>query len=157
MKITFPNVRWLRTNHGVMHTKKTHDASTTPANDRFPILERRYQAHNPAAGRNASREVPFRAMTPQSTPNTTHGPQPSRSSIVSASQKTVVSSRADRLVSHTARVHQNITLGSNAHAHADPTATFSENMRFAIRKIGMQVTAENTLFSTNSTNAEAFE
>src|SRR3954451_8119026 len=140
-----------------MHAKKMHDASTTPPNDRFLTLERRYQAHNPAAGRNASREVPFHAISPHSPPNASQGPQPSRSSIVSATQKTVVSSKADKLVSHPARVHQNITFGSSAHAHAEPTATFSENMRFAIRKTGMQVRAENTLFSTSSTNAEAFE
>ena len=34
---------------------------------------------------------------------------------------------------------------------------FSEKIRFAIRKIGMQVSAENTLLIVNSTNAEALE
>src|ERR1700758_606392 len=140
-----------------MHAKKTTDASTTPAKDRLPFLVRRYQAQSPAAGRNDSREVPFRAIRPQSNPNSSHGSQPSRSSSVSASQKTVASSRAERLVSQTARVHQNITLGSSAHAHADPTATFSENIRFAIRKMGTHVRAEKTLLRTSSRNAEAFE
>src|SRR5580692_6297080 len=140
-----------------MQAKKMIDASTTPANDRLPSFARRYQTHNPAAGRNESREVPFRAMSPQSNPNSSQGSQPSRSSSVRASHRTVVSSRAERLVSQTARVHQNITLGSSAHAHADMTATFSVNIRFAIRKIGMHVSAEKTLLSTSSTKAEAFE
>src|SRR6476661_2284037 len=143
--------------HGVRHAKKTTDASSTPAKDRLPLFARRYQAQSPAAGRKESREVPFRAMSPQSNPNSSQGSQPSRSSRVRASQKTVASSRADRLVSHTARVHQNITLGRSAHAHAAPMATFSENIRFAIRKIGTHVRAEKTLFTTSSTNAEAFE
>src|ERR1700746_2618395 len=85
------------------------------------------------------------------------GTQPLRSSMVRASHITPASSRADRLVSQTARVHQNITLGSSAHAHADMTATFSENIRFAIRKMGMHVSAEKTLLITSSTKAEAFE
>src|ERR1700686_1309293 len=140
-----------------MHAKKTIEASTTPENDRLPPFARRYQIHNPAAGRKESREVPFRAIRPQSTPNSSQGSQPSRSSRVRASQITVASSRADRLVSQTARVHQNITLGSSAHAHADITATFSENIRFAMRKIGIHVSAEKTLLSTSSTKAEAFE
>jgi hypothetical protein len=47
--------------------------------------------------------------------------------------------------------------GSNAHAQADPTATFSENMRRAIQKIGTHVNAEHTLLSVSITKAEAFE
>ena len=69
----------------------------------------------------------------------------------------MASKSADRLVSQTHFVHQYITLGSRAHAHADPTATFSEKIRLAIRKIGTQVRAENTLLIANSTNAEALE
>src|SRR5215831_7986314 len=140
-----------------MHAKKISDAATTPGNDRFPRCARLYHAHKPAAGRKESREVPFRAISPHSTPNSIQGSQPSRSSSVSASQNAVASSRAERLVSHTARVHQNITLGSKAHAHAEPTATFSEKTRLAIRKVGMQVRAEKALFSVKSTKAEAFE
>src|ERR1700730_6122977 len=121
-----------------MHAKKTTDASTTPATDRLPRLARRYHAHNPAAGRNDNREVLLNAVTPQSNPNWSQGIQPSRSSRVRASHTIVVSSSAARLVSHTARVHQKMMLGSRAHAHAEPTATFSENIRRAIRKIGRQ-------------------
>src|SRR5215831_15531998 len=109
-----------------MHAKKISDASATPANEFFPRFARPYHAHKPAAGRNESREVPFSAMSPHNTPNSTQARQPARSSNVSASQNAVASSKAERLVSHTARVHQNITLGSSAHAQEDPTATFSE-------------------------------
>src|SRR5450631_107078 len=140
-----------------MHTKKMTDASTTPANDRLPRRARRYQAHSPAAGRNDSREVLLNAVMPHSIPNCSHGIQPSRSSRVRASQKIVVSSSAARLVSQIARVHQKMMLGSRAHAHAEPTATFSENIRRAMRKIGRQVSAEKTLFSISSTNADALE
>src|SRR5579872_2283599 len=140
-----------------MHAKKMTAASTTPAIDRLPHFARRYHVHNPAAGRNDSREVLLRAVMPQSSPNLIHGSQPSRSSMVSASQKIVVRSSAARLVSHTARAHQNMTFGSKAHAQAEPTATFSENIRCAIRKIGMQVSAEKMLLIVSSTNAESFE
>ena len=37
------------------------------------------------------------------------------------------------------------------------TATFSEKIRFAIRKMGMQVSAEKVLLSVSSTNADALE
>lgn len=97
------------------------------------------------------------AVTPHSNPNVNQGFQPSRSSSVSASQKIVVSSSVDKLVSHTHRVHQNITFGSSAQVHADHTATFIENTRRAIRKIGMQVSAENALLSVSSTKADVFE
>src|SRR5580658_10061811 len=140
-----------------MQAKNTIEASTTPPKDFLPRRVRRYQAHNPAAGRNDNKEVLLSAMMPQSNPNSNHGSQPSRSSIVSASQIIVVSSSAARLVSQIARVHQNMTLGSRAHAHAEPTATFSEKIRRAIRKIGKQVSAEKTLFSVRRTNADALE
>ncbi len=140
-----------------MQTKKTTDASATPAKDRLPHLARLYHAHNPAAGRNDSREVLFNAAIPHKEPNANHGVQPSRSSIVSASQKIVASSSADRLVSQTQRVHQNMTLGSKAHDHADHMATFDEKTRRAIRKIGTQVREEQRLLNVNNTNAEAFE
>src|ERR1039458_1009712 len=140
-----------------MHAKKMTDANTTPANDRLPRRARRCHAHSPAAGRNDSREVLLNAVMPHSSPNCNHGIQPSRSSRVRASQKIVVSSSAARLVSQIARVHQNSTFGNNAHAHADPTATVSEKIRRAIRKIGTHVSAEKTLFSVSSTNADALE
>ena len=50
-----------------------------------------------------------------------------------------------------------MTLGSKAQAQADPTATFSEKILRAIRKIGTQVSAEKTLLIVSSTNADAFE
>src|SRR5947209_18070325 len=124
---------------GAIVAKKTTDAETTHARDFLLTFGRRYHVHNPAAGRNASRDVPFRAMTPQSRPKPNHGRQPSSSSIARQSQIASASSSAERLVSHIARVHQNMTLGSSAHAHADHRATFSENMRRAMRKIGMHV------------------
>src|SRR5580658_387514 len=140
-----------------MHAKNTTEASTTPAKDCLPLRARRYHAHKPAAGRNDNNDVLLSAVTPHSSPNWNQGSQPSRSSSVSASQKIVVSSSAARLVSQIARVHQNITLGSRAHAQAEPTATFSENIRRAIRKIGTQVRAEKVLFIVSNTNADALE
>src|ERR1700739_162718 len=140
-----------------MHAKKTADASTTPSNDFLPRLARRYQAHNPAAGRNDSSGVLFSAAMPHNNPNSNQGMSPSRSSMISASQTIMVSRRADRLVSHTERVHQNITLGSKAQAQAEPTATFSENIRCAMRKMGMHVRAEKRLLSANITNADALD
>src|SRR5579863_235712 len=140
-----------------MHVKNTTDESTTPASERFPIFALRYQAHNPAAGKNDKREVLFSAMTPHSRPNSIHGRNPSRSTSVRVNQITVANSRADRLVSQIQRVHQNITFGSSAQAHADPSATFSEKMRREILKIGTQVKAEHALLNVSNTNAEALE
>src|ERR1700722_1461305 len=140
-----------------MHAKKTAAASATPTSDFLPRCERCHQAHSPAAGRNDNNVVLSKAATPQSNPNSSQGSQPSRSSSVSASQKSVVSNSADRLVSHTQRVHQNMTFGNRAQAQVEPTATFSEKIRRAIRKIGMHVRAEKTLLRANSTKAEAFE
>src|ERR1700733_832332 len=76
IKTNFPNTRWLRTSHGARQAAKTTDASTTPANEFFPRFERRYQAHTPDAGKNASREVLVRALTPHSKPNPSQGLQP---------------------------------------------------------------------------------
>src|SRR5258708_4754409 len=140
-----------------MQAKKTADANTTPAADLLPRFARRCHAHNPAAGRNDSREVLLSAMMLHISPNSSHGSQPSRSSKVRVSQKMVASKSAARLVSHTERVHQNMTFGSRAHAQAEPTATFSEKIRLAIRKIGTQVSAEKILLIVSNTNAEAFE
>ena len=155
--MNFPNVRSLRTSHGVMQAKKTTEASTTPPIDFLPRCARRRQAHSPAAGRNNRSAVPFNAVMPQRNPNSNQGSQPSRSSKVRASQTMAASSSADKLVSQTQRVHQNITFGSNAQAHAEPTATLSEKMRLAIRKIGMQVRAEKRLLIASRTNADARE
>src|SRR5579864_1559755 len=128
-----------------MQAQKTTEARTTPANDGRPRLERRYQAHITEAGRNDKSTVLFNATMPHRSPNSSHGTRPSRSSSVSAIHKMVVSSNADKLVSHTQRVHQKITLGSRAQAQAEPTATFSEKTRRAIKNIGIQVSAEKRL------------
>ena len=140
-----------------MHAKKMTAESTTPVSDRFPIFARRYQAHNPAAGKNDKREVLVSAMIPHSRPNSSQGHDPSRSSSVNVNQTTVANSSADKLVSQIHRVHQNMTFGSSAHAHADPTATLSEKIRRAILKIGTQVSAEHALLNVSSTKADALE
>src|SRR4029077_8266449 len=93
---------------------KSKEANPPPANERLPRFQRRYHAHNPAAGRNASREVLVRAAIPQTSPNWSHGVSPSLSSRSSVSQKMSASSSAARLVSQTQRVHQNITDGKTA-------------------------------------------
>src|SRR5580704_4423286 len=134
---------------------KTTDASTTPPSERLPRFQRRCQGHNPETGRKASREVLVRALTPHSNPNHSHGFHPSFSSSSRVSQKITASSRAARLVSHTQRVHQYMTDGSKAQSHEVQTATFSLKQRLAIRKIGMQVSAEKTLLMLSRTNAEA--
>ncbi len=77
--------------------------------------------------------------------------------MVSASQKITANSRVEKLVSHTQRVHQYMTYGRRPHVQAEPTATFSEKIRRAIRKIGMQVSAEKTLLTVSSTKADARE
>ena len=66
------------------------------------------------------------------------------------------SSSAARLVSQTQRVHQYMTGGNTAHSQAVQTANFSLKHRLAIRKIGMQVSAEKKLFRPSSTSAEAW-
>src|SRR5258708_40238495 len=138
-----------------MQAKNKTEASTTPANDGLPRLARRYQAHNPEAGRNASSTVLLRAVIPQSKPNSSHALRPSRSSRASVSQKIVAINRADRLVSQTQRVHQYITCGSRVQVQAAPMATFSENIQRAVRKIGTQVSTENKLLRLTKTNPAA--
>src|ERR1700720_4553097 len=125
-----------------MQTMNTIEASTTPANERWPRFHRRYHAHNPDTGRNDSNAELVSAATPQSAPNSSHGLSPSFSSMVRVSQKIIVSNRAARLVSHTQRVHQYMTDGNRAQVQDVHTATFSLKHRFAIRKIGIQVRAE---------------
>src|SRR5439155_21696095 len=135
---------------------KNRDASATPPSEGFPFFHRRYQGHIADAGRNDSREVLVRAAAPHSRPNAIHGSAPSSSSSFSASQKMRVSSRAARLVSQTQRVHQYITVGKSAHAHAVHTATLSLKHFRAMRKIGMQVSAEKTLLMLSKIRADAW-
>src|ERR1700736_2259698 len=138
-----------------MHAMNTSDAAPTPASERWPRLMRRYQAHSPDAGRNASREVLARPATPHSSPNSSQGRSPWRSSSSRVSQKISASSSAARLVSHTQRVHQYMTNGVSAHSQAVHTATFSLKHRLAIRKMGAQVSAEKRLLIVSRTSAEA--
>src|ERR1700733_13977653 len=137
-----------------MQATNTAAARTTPANERRPFCERRIQAHRPAAGRNANRDVFVSAATPQSRPNASHDIPPSWSSMTSASQKIRVSKSAARLVSQTQRVHQYMTNGASAQSHALHTATLSRNDRLAIQKIGMQVSEEKMLLIASNTSAE---
>src|SRR5215471_9634807 len=95
--------------HGATSAKNMSDDTTTPPSDFFPALARWIQPHKPDAGRNASNTGLFSAAIPQSPPNTIHGLKPSRSSKVSAIQKITATNSAERLVSHTQRVHQYIT------------------------------------------------
>src|SRR5689334_23101578 len=141
--------------HGATQAMKIHEASTTPASERFPARHRRCQIHNPDTGRNASREVLVSAEMPQSRPKAAHGRQPPRSSMSSVSQKISASKNAARLVSQTQRVHQYITDGSRAHSHPLQTATFSSKTFRAIRKMGMQVSAENRLLIESRITADA--
>src|ERR1700674_5715357 len=131
------------------------DARITPPNERLPSLARWYQTHNPETGRKDSRAVLVSAAMPHSKPNCSHDFVPSVSSISSVSQKIIASSSAARLVSHTQRVHQKMTEGSRAQVQAVHTATFSSKHLFAIRKIGMQVSAEKILLRLRRTQAEA--
>src|SRR6185503_3768285 len=128
-----------------MVAKKKVAASATPANERFPVLNRRYHAHNPDAGRNVTSEVLVNTATPQSKPKPTQGLAISRFSSSNVSQKIIVSKNAARLVSQTQRVDQYITVGSKAQAHALQTPTFSLKHLRAIKKIGMHVSAEKML------------
>src|SRR5436305_7153952 len=128
-----------------MVAAKKIEASTTPRIDFFLCFERRYQSHNPDTGRNESSETLVSAATPQSTPNPIHGAVPSRSSILSVSQKISASSSAARLVSHTHRVDQYITDGSSAHVHAVHNVTFSLKLFFSIMKYGIHVNDEERI------------
>src|SRR5947207_4814518 len=138
-----------------MVAEKKTVASRTPATEDFPLFQRRYHGHSPDAGKNESREVLVKAATPQSRPKAIHILVPSNSSSFSASQKMSAKSSAARLVSHTQRVLQYITVGSSAHPQAVHTATFSLKHLRAIRKIGMQVRAEKMLLRLSRMRAEA--
>jgi hypothetical protein len=50
-----------------------------------------------------------------------------------------------------------MTYGRRAQVQAEATATFSEKIRRAMRKIGMQVSAEKKLLRLRSTKADARE
>src|SRR6266700_3052920 len=118
------------------------------------LFRRRYHAHSPDAGRNASREVLVNAATPHKIPYAIHGFAPRDSSSCRVSQKRTTRISAARLVSHTQRVHQYITEGKSAHSHAVHTATFSAKHFLAIRKMGIQVSAEKALFRLSRISAE---
>src|ERR1700680_3189762 len=155
MKTNLPNASQLRTNHGAIVATKKTDASATPVNDGFPAFHRRYQAHNPDAGKNEISEVLVSAATPHSKPNPIHGVRRLSSSSSRVNQKITASNKAARLVSHTQRVDQYITIGNNAQPHAPHIATFPLKHFRAIRKIGMHVSAEKTLLIVSKINAEA--
>src|SRR5580698_6994778 len=128
-----------------MHAKNMTAANTTPPSDGRPRLARLHHAHNPEAGRNDNSDGLVNAATPHSKPKPTHSFRSSASSITKVSQKITASNSAARLVSHTQRVHQKTIGGNNAHVQAVHTATLSLKHRLPIRKIGTQVSAENTL------------
>src|SRR5260221_201457 len=153
--INRPKVREFLAIHGVMQTTNTNEASATPVSEGLPRFQRRYHAHNPEAGRNASREVLVSPAIPHSSPNESHGFSPFLSSRSRVSQKISASSSAARLVSHTQRVHQYMTGGITPHSQAVQIASLSLKHRLAIRKIGMQVSAEKKLLRPSSTTAEA--
>src|SRR6267154_1715753 len=152
--INRPKVREFLAIHGVMQATNTSAASTTPVMEGLSRFARRYHAHNPAAGRNASREVLVRPAIPHSSPNCSHEVNPFLSSRSRVSQKMRASSSAARLVSHTQRVHQYMTGGNTAQSQAVQTASFSLKHFLAIRKIGMQVSAEKRLLRPRRTIAE---
>src|SRR5207248_981245 len=154
MNTGLPNTSKFRTSHGAIVAQKKIPASVAPATAGTPRFLCLYTAHNPEAGRNASREVLVSPATPQSTPKPIHGTIPSSSSILSVSQKLKASRSAARLVSQTHRVHQYITDGSNAQAQAVQTATFSLKHFRAIRKVGMHVSAEKILLMESRMNAD---
>src|SRR5438105_3631232 len=135
-----------------MHAKNTIEATATPAADRLPSLERRYKAQSPDAGKNASMEGFVRAAIPHRKPNSSQGRRPSRSSSSSVSQKMIASSNAARLVSQTQRVAK--PDGSSAQNHDAHPATLSSKQRRTIRKIGMHVNAEKTLFNISRASAD---
>src|SRR5206468_11897731 len=136
-----------------MQAKNMIEATAIPPTDRLPLFARRYHAHNPEAGKKASMEGFVSAAIPHSRPNSTQGRRPSRSSNSSVSQKIIASSRAARLVSQTQRVAN--PEGNSAQNHDAQTATVSLKHRRAIKKMGMQVSAEKMLLTINRTSADA--
>src|SRR5438105_13946435 len=126
-----------------MQAKNMIEATAIPPTDRLPLFARRYHAHNPEAGKKASMEGFVSAAIPHSRPNSSQGRRPSRSFSSSVSQKMIASSNAARLLSHTQRVatpHRSSAQNHDAHA-----ATLSSKQRRAIKKMGMQVSAEKIL------------
>src|SRR6266852_5743640 len=153
--INRPKMREFLAIHGVMQTTNTSDASATPASEGLLRFQRRYPHHTPEAGRNASMEVLVSPAIPHNSPNLSHGFNPLRSSRSRVSQKISARSSAARLVSQTHRVHQYMTGGITAHSQAVQIANFSSKHRLAIRKIGMQVSAEKKLLRPSRTTAAA--
>src|SRR5204863_4391824 len=114
------------------------------------------QIHNPEAGRKASNDGLVSAVMLQITANASQGFRPSLSFITSDNQNSTAISRAARLVSHTQRVDQYIIEGRSAQVHALHTATRSLKHRFAVKKMGMQVSAEKMQLMVNKINADAW-
>src|SRR5438552_2744775 len=135
-----------------MHAKKMIEANAIPPTDRLPLFARRYHAHNPEAGKKASMEGFVSAAPPHRKPNSSQERRPSPPSNSSVSQKIIASSNAARLVSQTQRVAK--PDGSSAQNHDAHTATFSLKHRRAIKKMGMQVSAEKILFNISSASAD---
>ena len=92
-----------------MQAKKITDASTIPPKEDLPRLLRWYHAHKPDTGKNESREGLVSAATPQSSPKKSQGLRPFVVSKLRVRRKISAMSKADRLVSHTQRVHQYMT------------------------------------------------
>src|SRR5215472_10829537 len=95
--------------HGALQARNRTDASTIPPSDDLPSCLRRYHTHNPDAGRNDKSDVLLRVATPHKNPNMAHGFHPSFSSNSRVSRKRLANSNAERLVSQTTFVDQNIT------------------------------------------------
>ena len=92
-----------------MQAKKISDARIIPWNEHLPSLLRCHHAQIAETGRNDNSTGLFNAAMAQRSPKQTQGIKPSFSSISSVSKKIRARSRAERLVSHTHRVHQYIT------------------------------------------------
>src|SRR6266705_6099333 len=135
-----------------MQAKNMIEAAATPAADRLPSVKRQYNTQSPEASKNANMEGFVSAAIPHSSPNSIQGRIPSCSSSWSVSQKMIASSNAARLVSQTHRVAK--PDGSSAQNHDAHPATLSSKQRRAIRKIGMHVNAEKTLFNISRTSAD---
>src|SRR6266566_2086564 len=135
-----------------MQARNMIEAAARPTTDRLPSFDRRYNTQSPEASKNANMEGFVRAAIPHSRPNSIQGRMPSRSSSWSVSQKMIASSNAARLVSQTHRVAK--PDGSSAQNHDAHTATFSLKQRRAIKKMGMQVSAEKILFNISRASAD---
>src|SRR5689334_1655141 len=108
---------------GATAAKKNNAARATPRIHGLFSLCLRQAAQNPEAGRKDTIELLVSAAIPQRTPKAIHGWGPLISSSCKVSQKISAKRRAARLVSHTQRAHQYMTVGRSAHAQADQIAT----------------------------------